>query len=103
MCEANENGSVMICESPNISQTTVAVSADRPLVVDIQFLMDAVQELRDFPLTHPVLSRFTYVIDPTFYKFSGLNHIRTFYEDETHLDIKVSTCTCGAHCELYLD
>ena len=65
------------------------VTPERPLVVDVHFLMDGVQELRDFPQTHPTLSRFTYVQDPVFYKFTGTENIRMFYEDETHLDIKV--------------
>lgn len=51
--------------------------------------------------TQPSLSEFQYVIDPQFDKFLGYGYTRTFYEDETHLDIHVSErVLCGSvmHC-----
>ena len=80
----------MYCKSPDITNSTLVAEDDAPLRVDMHFRMDGVQELRDFPQTQPELSRFLYHVDPVFYPFSGTDNVRTFYEDESHLDIKVS-------------
>ncbi len=92
VCLPNSDGTMMMCDTPNINQTKMAATPNHHLAVDIHFLMDGVQELKDFPQTNPTLSRFRYVMDPVFFKFSGSGNIRTFYEDETHLDIKVRSC-----------
>lgn len=87
-CQAYGSGEVMVCNSPNVNVTAVEVTEEKLLGVDVSFFMDGVEALRQFPKTHPLLSRFTYVMDPVFYKFGGPTHLRTFYDDETHLDIK---------------
>ncbi len=81
----------MKCNSPQINQTDVVSSSEYGAIyVDIYFIMDGVQSLRDFAETMPHLSRFKYVEDPVFHKFSGYQNRRYFYHDENYLDILVS-------------
>ena len=80
----------MHCKSPTVDQTRFLVTQESPLDVRIHFLMDGVQSVYNLSETSPELSRFQYKVDPVFEKFLGYGYTRTFYEDETLLDIPVS-------------
>ena len=55
-------------------------------MITILYIFQTVYNLSE---TQPELSEFEYVVDPVFDKFVGYGYTRTFYEDETHLDIHV--------------
>ena len=89
-CFAAPGGTFMACDSPAVTHTKKSATEEHPLTTSISFQMDGVQALRDLPETNPDLSRFNYYPDPVFFKFSGDEHVQTFYHDEKDLELRVS-------------
>lgn len=77
----------MICSTPDLSKSGVAIFPDQPISVDCSFRMDGVKRLREFASTHARLSRFTYYVDPEFEQFD--DGLRVFYLDAVMLTIRV--------------
>lgn len=80
---------MMICQSPNITQSEEVYPLDRSLVTRLSFDMDGLKTLLLFEETHPQLGRFQYFVDPVLEHFPGNGHIRQFYDDENYLDLQV--------------
>ncbi|CAH1783578.1 unnamed protein product [Owenia fusiformis] len=59
-----------------------------PIMYQMYFIMDGVENLRNFSSIAPDMSLIMYYPDPVFYKFPEEGNIRRFHLEETHLDIK---------------
>ena len=88
-CEPNDDGSLMICASPNIKPTSYPITPQEAIPVHVHFHMDGVLNLTNFAHNNPEMSEFSYHVDPQFYGFDG-GSVRYFYQYETDLAILVS-------------
>ena len=89
-CTAEVDGRSMECLTPNISYPDLDLAPGAHIMAAMHFLLDEVQELRNFGRSHPDIGQMKYVVDPVFSRFTGYNNVRRFYMDENYLDIQVS-------------
>ena len=93
----------LCCFQPSRTSLSSGISC-RDWKTQLLITVVCLQAVYNLSETNPELSTFQYVVDPQFEKFVGHGYTRTFYEDETHLDIHVSSFEeCQTlHLEVFL-
>ena len=91
----------MTCLMPNILPLMTTLDQTSLLHVNIYFVMDGIEELRDLGEHQPTLSNFIYNVIPKISKFEEDGFVKQFDLEETDLVIKVyikySDFRCFAH------
>ncbi|XP_055958197.1 hepatocyte growth factor receptor-like [Patella vulgata] len=71
LCNVTEGGEAMICPALDFSSVITNAEKTDPVEVNLWFIMDGVENLRNFHQTQGKLSSLTYYPDPVFDKFRG--------------------------------
>ncbi|XP_076330716.1 hepatocyte growth factor receptor-like [Tachypleus tridentatus] len=88
-CTVHQEGEMMLCETPSISNSSVdAPTVSVPVRTHMAFLMDGVEEFRNFPKHYPKLSQLLYYPDPEYFPFDGTKNVQNIPVDEEQLTLE---------------